>query len=41
MIHLQKNDVKYENKCTCSSNKGKTTKGSFNSVTGEVKVEIN
>ena len=37
----QKNNIKIENKCTCSSNKRKTTKGSYNSVTGEVKVEIN
>ena len=41
MISYQKKNSTYENKCTCSNNKGKTTKGSFNSVTGEVKVEIN
>ena len=41
MISNQKSNVKHESKCTCSNNKGKTTKGSFNSVTGEVKVEIN
>ena len=41
MISLQKENVKVENKCTCSNKKIKTTKGIFNSVTGEVKVEIN
>ena len=41
MISDQKNNVKVENKCTCSNNKSKTTKGSYNTVTGEVKVEIN
>ena len=37
----QKYNEKVENKCTCSNNKSKTTKGSYNTVTGEVKVEIN
>ena len=37
----QKYNEKVENKCICSNNKSKTTKGSYNSVTGEVKVEIN
>ena len=41
MNFAQKYNRKVENKCTCSNNKGKTTKGSYNSVTGEVKVEIN
>ena len=41
MIIDQKYNEKYENKCTCSNNKSKTSKGSYNSDTGEVKVEIN
>ena len=41
MNFAKKNNEKMENKCTCSNNKSKTTKGSYNSVTGEVKVEIN
>ena len=41
MINAQKNDEKVEYKCTCSNNKSKTIKGNYNSVTGEVKVDIN
>jgi len=41
MNKAQKYNAKLENKCTCSNNKSKTTKGSYNSATGEVKVEIN
>ena len=41
MIFAQKDNEKVEIKCTCSNNKSKTTKGSYNTVTGEVKVEIN
>ena len=38
---FQKDNSKVENKCTCSNSKSKTNKGSYNSVTGELKVEIN
>ena len=38
---FQEDNLKVENKCTCSNNKGKINKGSYNSITGEVKVEIN
>ena len=41
MNFAKKNNEKMENKCTCSNNKSKTTKGSYSTVTGEVKVEIN
>ena len=41
MISDQKHNLKIENKCTCSNNKNKTIKSSYNSITGEVKVEIN
>ena len=41
MIIYQKYNEKFENKCTCSNNKNKITKGSYNSETGEIKVEIN
>ena len=41
MNAFQKDNSKVENKCTCSNNKNKTNKGSYNSITGEVKVEIN
>ena len=41
MDKSQQNNRKLENKCTCTNNKGKTTRGYYNSVTGEVKVEQN
>ena len=39
MNQSRKEYRKIENKCTCENNKSKTTKGSYNSVTGEIKVE--
>ena len=41
MNKVQIKGSKAEKKCTCSINKSKTTKGYFNSITGEVKVELN
>jgi len=41
MNKAQSQGSKFEKKCTCSNNKSKTTKGYFNSITGEVKVELN
>lgn len=35
----KKGNMKIEYKCTCLNNKGKTMKGRYNSLTGEVKVE--
>jgi len=35
----KKGNMKIEYKCTCLNNKGKTMKGRYNSITGEVKVE--
>ena len=34
-----KSNSKYEKKCICSNNKNKITKGRYNSVTKETKVE--
>ena len=39
MEKVKKTNGREEFKCTCSNNKGKTIKGRYNSVTGEVKVE--
>jgi len=36
---IKKSNGREEFKCTCSNKKGKTIKGRYNSVTGEVKVE--
>ena len=41
MNRFQKYGSKVEKKCTCSNNKSKTSKGYYNSITGEVKVELN
>ena len=38
MDEIKKEGKKVEYKCTCSNNKSKTIKGSFNSVTGDIKV---
>jgi len=39
MYKAKKEYSEEELKCTCSNNKGKTIKGRFNSITGEIKVE--
>ena len=39
MDKVKKSNRREEFKCTCSNKKGKTIKGRYNSVTGEVKVE--
>ena len=36
---VKKSNMKIEFKCNCLNNKGKTIKGRYNSITGEVKVE--
>ena len=38
MNEIKKINRKEEFKCTCSNNKSKTTYGSYNSVTGYIKV---
>ena len=39
MNEILKQYSKVEYKCTCSNNKNKIIKSSYNSVTGEIKVE--